>query len=415
MSRLWMWLLICAGGAPLEAAQQSSRAGAPLRVFLDCNECFAEYLRTEIRWVDFVRQREEADVHLLSSGRETGGGGREVVLRFVGLGRFQGVDHELRSVSVTADTEDTRRRGVLRAVAVGLLGYLAREGLPPDVNVSVRAETPDAVAQTTSDPWNFWVFSLRTSASIDAEESNRQWNWDLGASADRVTTQWIISLGTRFEHETERFTLDEEEQLEVTRREQRIDGFVAKALGEHWSAGIRGGVTSSTFGNTKIRVETGPTVEFNFFPYSEYASHQLRLEYAIGPQHSTYNEITLFGETSETRPLHVAAITLDQRQPWGTLQARTEWRQYLHDLSKYRLELEGDVSLRLARGLSLNVEGSASRVRDQLSLPRRDASPEEVLLRLRELQSGYEVSFDIGLTYSFGSIFNNIVNPRFGR
>ena len=40
---------------------------------------------------------------------------------------------------------------------------------------------------------------------------------------------------------------------------------------------------------------------------------------------------------------------------------------------------------------------------------------EEVLLRLRELQSGYQVSVDISLTYSFGSIFNNIVNPRFGR
>ena len=74
MSRLWVWLLICAGGGPLEAEQQSVRAGAPLRVFLDCSDCFADYLRTEIRWVDFVRQREEADVHLLSSSRETGGG-----------------------------------------------------------------------------------------------------------------------------------------------------------------------------------------------------------------------------------------------------------------------------------------------------------------------------------------------------
>ena len=73
------------------------------------------------------------------------------------------------------------------------------------------------------------------------------------------------------------------------------------------------------------------------------------------------------------------------------------------------------MSLRIARGLSLNFEGSVSRVRDQLSLPRRDASPEEVLLRLRELQSDYELSFDIGIRYSFGSIFNNIVNPRFGR
>lgn len=49
------------------------------------------------------------------------------------------------------------------------------------------------------------------------------------------------------------------------------------------------------------------------------------------------------------------------------------------------------------------------------SLPRRDATPEEVLLRVRELQSGHEVRLQVGLSYTFGSIFNNIVNPRFGR
>ena len=75
---------------------------------------------------------------------------------------------------------------------------------------------------------------------------------------------------------------------------------------------------------------------------------------------------------------------------------------------------DGEVSLQLVRGLSLDVEGFASRVRDQLSLPRRGATAEEVLLQLRELQSGYEVFFNFGVTYSFGSLFNNIVNPRFG-
>ena len=57
----------------------------------------------------------------------------------------------------------------------------------------------------------------------------------------------------------------------------------------------------------------------------------------------------------------------------------------------------------------------ASRIRDQLFLPLRGATPEEVLLRLRRLQSGYEYGFRFGLTYTFGSIFSSIVNPRFGR
>ena len=78
------------------------------------------------------------------------------------------------------------------------------------------------------------------------------------------------------------------------------------------------------------------------------------------------------------------------------------------------LELDGEVSLRVARGFSVTAQGSASRLRDQLSLPLRGATEEEVLLRLRQLESGYEYGFSIGLTYTFGSIFSSVVNPRFG-
>ena len=67
------------------------------------------------------------------------------------------------------------------------------------------------------------------------------------------------------------------------------------------------------------------------------------------------------------------------------------------------------------RGLSLDIGGSASRIRDQISLPRRGATPEEVLLRLRRLRSSYEYSFSMSLTYTFGSIFSSVVNPRFGQ
>jgi hypothetical protein len=35
-------------------------------------------------------------------------------------------------------------------------------------------------------------------------------------------------------------------------------------------------------------------------------------------------------------------------------------------------------------------------------------------LRLRQLATSYTYFINLGLSYSFGSIFNNIVNPRFG-
>jgi hypothetical protein len=178
--------------------------------------------------------------------------------------------------------------------------------------------------------------------------------------------------------------------------------------------GIDGRAETSTFGNTKVSVQSAPAVEFSFFPYSEYATRQFRIQYEVGVERAEYNEVTLFDKLEETLGRHELSATLDQRQPWGSIQLGTEFSQYLHDPSFYRLEFDGELSVRITRGLEVEVEGRASRIRDQISLPRRNATPEEVLLRLRELRSGYDVSFQFGFSYRFGSIFNNIVNPRFG-
>jgi hypothetical protein len=104
---------------------------------------------------------------------------------------------------------------------------------------------------------------------------------------------------------------------------------------------------------------------------------------------------------------HEASVTLDQREPWGSLQVRFEVSSFLPELEQHRLEVEGEVSLRLARGLAFTFEGTASRLRDLISLPRRGATAEEVLLRLRRLQSGYEYDLLVGLTFTFGSILQH--------
>jgi len=400
---------------PVPATPQVTSDTRRLRVYLDCGECFSTYLRDQITWVDFVRQPQDADVVLLSSTRGTGGGGTEYLLRFVGAGRFQGTNKDLRALSVTGDPEDARRGGVLDAVTVGLLGYMALDGLPPGFDVTVRPRAASLQdAAPPRDPWNLWVFSLRGSGSFEAEETSRELQWSARASADRVTDRWKIAFGASIDERTERFDLDDDEPFEVTRGSREAEGFVARSLGPHWSFGLDAGVNASDFGNAKFSARIAPAVEFSVFPYREYASRQLLFQYQVGARHSRYNEITIFDKLRETRLQHEVSMSFDQRQPWGAVELGAELSQYLHDLGKYRLEVNGELDLRITRGLSLNLDGNASRIRDQIALPRRGATPEEVLLRLRQLQSGYEVRFSVGLTYSFGSLFNNVVNPRFG-
>ena len=150
------------------------------------------------------------------------------------------------------------------------------------------------------------------------------------------------------------------------------------------------------------------------YPYTEATRRQLSLLYSVGANHFDYAEETLFGYTLKTLPDHSLLGSLDFKQRWGSMNLSLEGTQYLHDPSRYRADAFTDLNIRLVRGLSVNLFGNLSWVRDQIHLPAGDASPEEVLLRLRQLETNYRYFPSVGLSYTFGSIYNNVVNPRFG-
>jgi hypothetical protein len=408
-------LLPWAAEAQPRPEQPDSPAPGAVKVFLDCNACFADFLRADVTFVEYVRDRTQADVHVLVTRAETGSGGREYTLAFIGEPpRFEGVDHTLKTVTTTSDPEDTIRRQLATALRVGLLNYVTRDSVPPELNVTVESDVEHPAGQPQVDPWNLWVFSVRGSASFSGEESRREREIGADLGASRITPDWKITMGAEIEHEVEKFDLDEEVPVDVERRHREFQTLVVKGLGEHWSVGAETDLESSTFDNTKLVVGAAPAVEYNVFPYSMYTRRQLRAQYSIGVDHVKYYEVTLFGKTEQTLPRHELSLTYEQRERWGSIEAQTEWSQYLHDLGRTRLEARGQLSLRIARGPSVDAELDASRIRDQLFLPLRGATPEEVLLRLRRLQSGYEYGFRFSLTYTFGSIFSSIVNPRFG-
>jgi hypothetical protein len=71
------------------------------------------------------------------------------------------------------------------------------------------------------------------------------------------------------------------------------------------------------------------------------------------------------------------------------------------------------INARLFKGFSFDMFCSLSLLRDQLYLSKGGATEEEILLRRRQLSTSYSYFMGIGLSYTFGSIFNNVVNPRF--
>jgi hypothetical protein len=60
------------------------------------------------------------------------------------------------------------------------------------------------------------------------------------------------------------------------------------------------------------------------------------------------------------------------------------------------------------------MDGRYTTTHDQIALRKGDVSIEELLLRRTELASEYSFNLSVGLSFTFGSVYSNVVNPRFG-
>lgn len=417
-------LALLTGAGPDDARAQPpppSQNGA-LRVFLDCRGwCDFDFLRTEIVFINYVRDRKEAEVHVLVTQQRTGAGGTEFTLKFIGLERFAGQDDSLLYTSSPTDTDDEERRGFARTFSMGLMRYVAQTPLAMALRIVPASPGPDqkpqAAATPAEDPWNFWIFRASTNGNLFSEEQTQRGSLRGSVSANRTTEELKVSLSASGNYSEGRYDLGDEDEPEDVyvsiSRDFSASGLVVKSLTGHWSAAVRASVSASTYNNVDKAYRAWGGVEYNVFPYSESTRRALVLNYTVGPNWVWYREETVYGKMEETLYNHQAVAALSLRQPWGTAFIDSTFSQYLHDLSKNRLELDARVEVRLFRGFTFNVGGSVSRIRDQLSLPAGEASPEEILLLRRQLATGHELSFNWGVSYTFGSIYNNVVNPRF--
>jgi hypothetical protein len=233
-------------------------------------------------------------------------------------------------------------------------------------------------------------------------------------SANRTTEAWKANISVYANYGQNRFELSDGTNFKSYSHSYGLSDLVVKSLGSHWSAGQRASWTASTFLNQKQAIRFAPAIEYDFFPYSQSTRRQWTLQYSPGISYFRYQDTTIFDRISEVRADQTLITSLDLKQPWGSVSSSLEGAVYLHDLSKRHLVFFNSLDLKLFKGFSLFFFGQASLLRDQLYLPRGDLSDADRLLRLRQLATSYTYFANFGISYSFGSIFNNIVNPRFG-
>ncbi|MFC2161992.1 hypothetical protein ACFLRX_10120, partial [Acidobacteriota bacterium] len=390
---------------------QEDMNGAP-KVFLDCGRaCDKNYIRTEISFVNYVRDRKDADVHVLVTTQGTGSGGQEYTMNFMGLNDYEGINSTLKYSSGRTATDDEERKEMAHVLKAGLIPYVARTPLLNQIKIDYSKRTKPAVVE---DRWNYWVYYLSLRGSMSGQKTYSNSDLNGNVSLNRVTpaSKFRMSLSANFRERVFKF---DDTTISSPSEEKNFTGLWVKSLSDHWSFGGWFGASSNTFDNTKFRSYLAPALEFNIFPYGESTRRQLRVLYRIGIGYYSYREETIYEKVEEMLFSEALSITFEQKEPWGNLSGRIEGSHFFHDFSKNKLVFSGNISFRLFKGFSLSLNGRYSSIRDQLSLPKEDASLEDILLRIKQLQTNYSYSLSLGLNYSFGSIYSNVVNPRFGR
>lgn len=408
---------------PGAQADSTATPQGALRLYIDCIDCsyrftggghgLEDFFRQEFPAIDYVRDRHQADVHFLLSWQRTGSGGVEYTMEFIGQDDFAAMRDTLIYVAPESNTEDITRNGLLHTLKLGLVRYLART--PQADELGIQFESPPEAARTAerTDPWNYWVFELGVSSFLQGQEGyQKAYVWG-HTTASRTTEAWKHHISISASYDEQEFDYGSVVALSI-QRSRSLSASSIKSLSDHWSAGLSYDLYSSTYSNLDASTVLGLGVEYNFFPYSVSARRMLRLGYWLRPSYMDYEEETIYFKTSQWLVSERLSVSLDLIEPWGSISSQLTGRHYFHDFEKYRVWWWNQVSVRLVKGLSFNVSGQMQWIYDQISLPRGDASSEVVLLRQRELETSYSYHINFGVSYLFGSIYNNIVNRRFG-
>ena len=411
--------LLAAVASAQTTARPNLKAAAPptLRVFLDCSAsvtCDSAYVRTAINYVSYVRDPSVADVHVLLTAEPTGSGGQVTTGRFIGRAALAGLADTIDIATARGATDDEQRRAIVRLLNLGLVRFAAHTGLANDLSIAYSPALTGTGTIRRPDPWHAWVFGLGLAGQFSGQAAAQQTQLQGTFTADHITDAWRLDFSYSDAYSQSNVHVDTVQTKTVLRYLLGTTQ-VARSITPHWSAGFVASASSSTFLNEELAAHFAPAIEFDVFPYAEATHHQLTFLYALGGTYFRFDQRTIFDRRTEVRPDQTLTIALGATEPWGSLSGALQAATLLDDFSKNRQVLYGDFRVRIFNGLSIEIQPSVSAIHDQIYLPAAGATRDDILLARQQLATAYQYQMSVGLTFTFGSIFNGVVNPRFNR
>jgi hypothetical protein len=380
-----------------------------IKVFLSCR-CDDDFIKQNTLVFDYVRDRTLSDIEVFVFEITNAGGGRNYSFEYKGKNDFQNMYNEI-SIDIPSNlTFVESREQLLKTFKLGMVYFLQNTSFQNQLEVTFHNEK-EQPGELSLDQWKNWVFEVSGSFNFENERSIKEEEYNLGLEVDRVTEMWRIRSDFGMRRSVKFFSGDEE-SYNSERKRTFFSGSVVKSLSNHFSTGVFGYYLNDTFRNYRSFVNFSPALEYNFIPYSEVLTREITLAYKVGYNFYEYFEKTIYGFLNQKMFNQSLTLNLRYREKWGSIYSYLVASQFLDQPDQNRLTLNNNINLRIVRGLSLRISGNFQLIRDQINLPQGEASIEDLLLRQRQISTDFQNRISLGLSYTFGSIFNNIVNTR---
>ncbi|MCD6578447.1 hypothetical protein J7L48_03150 [bacterium] len=372
--------------------------------FIDIN-----FVKDNIKFVNYVLDPKVADIYILITDRSTASGGNEYTLKFKGQHRYEGLDFKLTFKVNSIDTNEVIRENMVQALLKGLYPYFLGTSAEQDFSLKyLKKESIKAVI----DPWKNWIFSISLSGFSSARATSTSSYYHLSLNISKTTPKDIYSLYFNYNNNLTDIHSSVLNYFNQSISKSFFSKFV-KGINEHFSLAFFPGAENSPYSNLKLKTYIKTAIEYNFIPYSDFSMGKIVLQYALAPIYQTYYDETIYGKIKEMLYKEELNFSVEIIKIWGDANISIFGSNYFHDLTKNQFGASLYFSIRLLKRLKLFLSGNYSFIHDQLALSNTGATDEDILLQKRELETSYNYYFNIGLSYSFGSIYNNIVNTRF--
>ncbi|MEM9547826.1 MAG: DUF481 domain-containing protein [Bacteroidota bacterium] len=384
------------------------------KIFIDCRTyCDMTYIKTEIDFVDYMLDRQSAELYFLLIDQRTGSGGREFTLTIENK-KSNNEPYEIKFFTDANAVQDDFRTAIVKGLKQALLKYMVEEGQMENISYSVNSNETEIEENVLIDPWNAWVFSVGVNGNMNRESQFNSLNLRFNINTNRTTEKHKFFTAFNYSRNESNFVIgDDEGTISNLQTSFFGDLLYAYSLSEHWSIGSLARYSRSIFENYDHSITVSPAIEYNVFPYSEYADHNFTFRYEVGGRYNDYIDTTSFFQATEFLGRHRLAIDYQLIKPWGNIYFDAGFSHFFTLPERYSININPSVDINVFKGLNFYTGIFYEITRDRINIPKGNLSVEEILLQNKLRDSNFSMYMYFGVRYRFGSALNNVVNTRF--